>query len=157
MKSLKLWIGIFVASLLVYVSSLYFSSQQLLMEGRYIARIFGYSETNGFWRERLELNLKRENIESTISVEGDGLEGVALFAINGEVTRSDEGVFSMSYSTNPIQTSKVVDGYEAVSYTSLFLSGHSTNALVYQDKDIMMVEGPRNAVMLIRSQGTVFK
>ena len=157
MKNLKVWIGIFIASLLVYASSLYFSSQQLLIEGRYVARIHGYSTTNGQWRERLEVNLDRERIESTISVEGDGLEGVALFAVNGEVTQSKDGAFELSYSTEPIQTSKVVDGYHAVSYTSLFLSGKSSNVLVYQDEDIVMLEGPRSSVMLTRSRDSVLR
>jgi len=157
MKSLNFWIAIFVASLIVYVSSLYFSSQQLLIEGRYVARIQGYSQTNGYWRERLELNLNREQIESTISIEGDGLEGVAIFAINGEVAQSENGAFELSYSTKPIQTSKVIDGYHAVSYTSLFLSGKSNNVLVYQNEDILMLEGPRSSVMLTRSKDSVFR
>ncbi|CAH7150298.1 hypothetical protein OH460_25735 [Vibrio sp. Makdt] len=157
MKSLKCWISIFIASLLGYGSSLYFSSQQLLIEGRYIARIQGYSKANGQWRERIEVSLNREQIESTISVEGDGLEGVALFALSGEVTQSENGAFELSYSTEPIQTSKVIDGYHAVTYTSLFLSGKSNNVLVYQNEDIVMLEGTRGAVMLTRSENSMLR
>ncbi|WP_341660596.1 hypothetical protein [Vibrio sp.] len=164
MKSLKFWVGIFIASLFIYVSSLYFSSQRLLIEGRYTASIQGYSEANGQWRERIEVNLDQEHLESTISVEGDGLEGVALFAVNGEVTLfNDEvtlfndGALQLSYSTEPIQTSKVIDGYHAVSYTSLFLSGKTNNVLVFQDENIVMLEGPRGAVMLTRSTNSVLR
>ncbi|MDN3609482.1 hypothetical protein ACODM8_03675 [Vibrio ostreicida] len=150
MNNVKLWVSIFVVSFSIYGLSLYVSSQKLLMEGRYIASIQSHSELNGRWRERLEINLRDGQVNSTIAVEGDGLEGVALFSVSGEVTKSEHGVFELVYSTSPLQTTKVLDSHHAASYTALFLEGRSHNTLIYQDANVVLLEGERSYMMLSR-------
>lgn len=149
-RSLIPWIGLFLLASILYSVSLYVSGNKLLLSGRYTTTLQQYSADNGVWKERIEVDLNNENLESTVSIEEDGLEGVALFAVTGEITKSCNGEFEFFYRTEPIQTTKVLDGYQAASYSSLFLSGMSKNQLIYRDENLDVIAKERNHIMLSR-------
>ncbi|CAE6934385.1 hypothetical protein ACOMICROBIO_LMKGKHOH_04996 [Vibrio sp. B1FIG11] len=77
-RSLRPWIGLFLLSLTLYGVSVYVSEKKLLLSGRYTTTVQQYSADGGVWKERIEVDLNNENLESTVSIEGNGLEGVAL-------------------------------------------------------------------------------
>ena len=149
-RSLRPWIGLFLLSLTLYGVSVYVSEKKLLLSGRYTTTVQQYSADGGVWKERIEVDLNNENLESTVSIEGNGLEGVALFAVTGKINNSFNGEFESSYTTEPIQTTKVLDGYQAASYSSLFLSGTSKNQLIYHDENLDVIARERNHLMLSR-------
>ncbi len=82
-----------------------------------------------FWRERIEVDGLYQTYKSTISIEGDGLEGVALFSVDGKITKSFDGEFEFSYNEAIQTTNEVLDGYQAASYTTMFLSGTSKSKI----------------------------
>ncbi|AQM70882.1 hypothetical protein [Vibrio campbellii] len=149
-RSLRPWIGLLLLSLTLYGVSVYVSEKKLLLSGRYTTTVQQYSADGGVWKERIEVDLNNENLESTVSIEGNGLEGVALFAVTGKINNSFNGEFEFSYTTEPIQTTKVLDGYQAASYSSLFLSGTSKNQLIYHDENLDVIARERNHLMLSR-------
>ena len=149
-RSLRPWIGLFLLSLTLYGVSVYVSEKKLLLSGRYTTTVQQYSADGGVWKERIEVDLNNENLESTVSIEGDGLEGVALFAVTGKINNSFNGEVEFSYKTEPIQTTKVLDGYQAASYSSLFLSGTSKNQLIYHYENLDVIARERNHLMLSR-------
>ncbi|WP_394140597.1 hypothetical protein [Vibrio chagasii] len=149
-SSLKPWLALLIASVALYGASLYVLSKKLLLNGRYITEVQQYSDDMHVWRERIEVDLYRSRIESTISIEGDGLEGVALFSVDGKITKSFDGEFEFSYNTEAIQTTEVLDGYQAASYTTMFLSGTSKNELIYHGQGVDVISRERNYLMLSR-------
>ena len=84
-SSLKPWIALLIASVAFYGASLYVLSKKLFLNGRYITEVQQYSDDMHVWRERIEVDLYRSHIESMISIEGDGLEGAALFSVEGKI------------------------------------------------------------------------
>ena len=91
-----------------------------------------------------------KTLESTISLEGDGLEGVALFALSGKITKAFNGNFEFIYTTQAIQTTKVLDGYQAGYYSSMFLSGKLKSHLIYHDENVDVITRGRRYLMLSR-------
>ena len=149
-RSLRPWVIFCFFSIVFYGASVFVSNKNFLLSGRYTTTVQNYTIKDGVWKERIEVDLDDKTLESTISLEGDGLEGVALFALSGKITKAFNGNFEFIYTTQAIQTTKVLDGYHAGYYSSMFLSGKSKSQLIYHDENIDVITRGRHYLMLSR-------
>ena len=150
MSNVKTWLVIFIISSLVYSLTLYLNGNYAPLNGRYETNIIGRFKSGGNWQEQIEANLNHHNVESTISIQGDGLSGVALFAILGDISYSQNGQFEIKYKTNPIQKSTMTNGRSAKRYAALFLDGVSKNQVLFKNNNFVLVKGPQLSLILTK-------
>ena len=74
------------------------------LELSWVGQGYGLGTKDLLWTKKVDLN--NENLESTVSIEGNGLEGVALFAVTGKINNSFNGEFEFSYKTEPFKPPK---------------------------------------------------
>tara|TARA_Y100001960_G_scaffold139510_1_gene147770 strand:+ start:801 stop:1259 length:459 start_codon:yes stop_codon:yes gene_type:complete len=149
-RSLRPWVIFCFFSIVFYGASVFVSNKNFLLSGRYTTTVQNYTIKDGVWKGRIEVDLDDKTLESTISLEGDGLEGVALFALSGKINRAFKGDIEISYVTEAIQTTKVLDGYQAGYYSSMFLSGKWQSHLIYHDENVDVITRGQRYLMLSR-------
>ena len=149
-RSLRPWVIFCFFSIVFYGASVFVSNKNFLLSGRYTTTVQNYTIKDGVWKERIEVDLDDKTVESIISLEGDGLEGVTLFALSGKINRAFKGNIEISYVTEAIQTTKVLDGYQAGYYSSMFLSGKLKSHLIYHDENVDVITRGQRYLMLSR-------
>lgn len=112
-------IVLFLFSIIIFISSTFFHNYFIASEGSYFSELHENTQENGVWRVLTNIIIENGSFTSEIYIEGDGIDGVAVFRNFGNFTTFRNGEYKVTSELIPIQETKIKNVEKAKPYTDL--------------------------------------
>ncbi|KAB2825756.1 hypothetical protein [Aliivibrio finisterrensis] len=140
MRSLTL----FVFSNIIFFGSILYHHYFIAPSGYYISELYEKTKENGSWHVLTKNIIENGSFAAEIYIEGDGIEGMAVFRNTGSFSTFKNGEYKLDSKLIPIQETKINNIEKAAPYTNLLYrvkKNHSPKIkIIYYNKEIVIID-----------------